>query len=792
MPKLIPFLMVLSLVTLAGGLSSQEAKDTPESLLQKSRAVLARIDGTLDVPGLKAPVEVLRDEWGVPHIYAKNQDDLFFAQGFVVAQDRLFQMDMWRRVGVGETAEVLGRERLEGDRFARLLLYRGDMEAEWASYSPDAKQIAAAFTAGINACIAQAGDKLPIEFQVLGFKPKPWRPEDILGRMSGIIMIRNFPQEISRAQLIAAVGLEKARLIAPTDPPREFAPVKELDLNGIDQAVLAGYKTATAPFKFRLDADGSNDWVVDGTLSASGKPLLANDPHRALSLPALRYLVHLHAPGWDVIGSGEPGLPGVAIGHNDRFAWGFTIVGTDQADFYIEETHPDDPTRYKVEDRWEPMKVIKEKIRIRGEKDPVEVELRFTRHGPVLHQDAARHRAYALRWIGAEPGGAAYLGCLALDRARNWREFVTACKAWKLPAENIVYADVDGDIGWIAAGLTPVRKGWDGLLPVPGVGGQYEWQRFLAMEELPQNHNPPSHLVATANHNILPAGYRHEISYEWSPPFRFMRVQKELEAKKRFTLDDFKRLQHDNTSLPGQALVRVLKTVDLQEPALKPYVELLANWDGVLSQEARSGPLYAAWLQELLQEFWAAQAPKELLDYARSARGLEILLAALEKPEQVWFGPKPVETRNELMKKTLAAAVKKVQQPLGEDSRKWSWGRLHQATFSHPLADLGPEYAKAFNLGPAPRSGDAQTPNNTRHDEKFQQVHGASYRHLFDLADWDRGLATSVPGQSGQPGSPHYADLLPLWEKEEYFPLLFSRAKVEKHTWHRLVLRPGK
>jgi penicillin amidase len=781
-------LRLLALLALLSLHSAARAAETPDALADKAHAVLARLEGEVAVPGLKEPVEVLRDRWGVPHIYAKNQDDLFFAQGFVTAQDRLFQMDLWRRLAVGETAEILGRRGLEGDRFARLVKYRGSLDAEWASYVPDARRIATAFTHGINAYIDHIGDRLPIEFTVLGIRPKKWQPEDCLGRMAGIVMTRNFRSEVARAELVAAVGIEKARRIAPVDPVQEYGPAPGLDLAGIDRTVLAGYEAATRPWQFTASG-GSNNWVVDGTLSVSGKPLLANDPHRSITVPSLRYLIHLHAPGWNVIGSGEPALPGVAVGHNDRIAWGFTIVGTDQADLYVEETNPDDATQYKVGDRWEKMTVVREQVPVHGEAAPVALELRFTRHGPVLHQDAKRHRAYALKWVGSEPGTAGYLGCLAVDRARSWREFTDALKAWKSPAENMIYADVDGNIGWVAAGLTPVRKGWDGLLPVPGAAGAYEWQGFLAVKDLPQVYNPAKHLLATANHNILPQDYPHEIGYEWAPGYRFRRIEQRLMMKKHFSLEDFASIQQDNTSLPGQALARLVRTVDIHDPELRPYIELLAGWDGVLSRESQAGPLYAAWLQELLDGVYRPHVPERCLEFLRSRNGVAVMLTALEHPEEAWFGKDPAAGRDRLLRETFARAVKKVQAKLGNDPSRWAWGKLHTVTFRHPLATLGPAYAQAFNLGPLPRPGDGLTPNATSSNVQFEQISGASYRQLFDLADWDRGLATSAPGQSGQPGSPHYADLLPLWEEGKYFPLVFSRTKVEQSAQHRLLLK---
>ena len=765
------------------------AQVTPESLVSRAKIALAQIEGDLALPGLTAPVDVLRDRWGIAHIYAQNSHDLFQAQGFVAAQDRLFQLDLWRRIGVGETAELFGEQAIEADRFARLLLYRGDMQAEWKSYAPDTEEIAAAWTQGVNAWIDHVGTNLPIEFQILGYAPARWRKEDVLSRMSGIIMTANWQREIARARLVATRGVAHARLAAPTDPPREFAPVPELDLKSIDPAIVEGYLAATRPIQFTPNASESNNWVVDGSLSASGKPMLASDPHRPIALPSLRYLVHLHAPGWNVIGSGEPALPGVAIGHNERIAWGFTIVGTDQADLYVEQTDPENSRRYRVGDTWEPMRIVRDTIRVKGREAPVPVELRFTRHGPVIHQDEQQHLAFALRWAGSEPGGAAYLGSLSVGRAQNRQEFLKALESWKIPCLNFVYADVAGTIGWVAAALTPIRRGWDGLLPVPGDSGRYEWQGFLPVAELPQSFNPDQHWLATANHNILPAGYSREIAYEWQPPFRFQRIQQRLTGKQRFTLADFHSIQHESTSLPALVLIELLKGMKLSAEA-EPFGRLLRDWDGVLSRESAAGPLYAAWLHELIEAYFEHRVPNDVRLERGDLRNVAVLLKALSAPDEASFGPDPVQSRDALLRQTFDRAMTRAQKMAGDDPRKWRWGQLHTATFRHPLASLGPAYERAFNPSPVPRSGDGHTPNNTRYNDSFQQVHGATYRHVLDLADWDRGLATSAPGQSGQPGSQHYADLLPLWAAEEYFPLAYSRGKVDEVTTHRLNLRP--
>lgn len=779
------FICLMFLLSVPGAWVS--AQETAEQILTRAESALSQIEGDLQLPGLREPVEVLRDRWGIAHIYAKNTHDLFFAQGFVAAQDRLFQIDMWRRIGLGQTAEILGEQALEGDRFARLMLYRGEMQSEWKSYSPDTEEIATAFTGGINAYIDQAGAKLPIEFQILDYAPQKWRPEDILSRMSGIIMTSNWQREIARARLIARVGIEQARLIAPTDPPRAFAAAPELDVNVIQPEIAQGYLVATRPLKFTPNLTESNNWVVDGTLSASGKPLLASDPHRALALPSLRYLVHLHAPGWNVIGSGEPALPGVAIGHNEHIAWGFTIVGTDQADLYVEQTDPQDPRRYRVGNAWEPMRIVHDTIRVKDREVPV--ELRFTRHGPVIHQDEAKHLAFVLRWAGNEPGGAAYLGSLAVGRAHNRGEFLRALESWKIPCLNFVYADVAGTIGWVAAALTPVRQGWDGLLPVPGASGKYEWQGFLSVPELPQSFDPDQHWLATANHNIVPPGYTREVAYEFDPGYRYRRIKQRLLEKTRFTIQDFQSMQHEIKSLPALELIALLKVLEV--PAeLTPFAELLKRWDGELSKDSQAGPLYAAWLQELDSAFYATRLPKDIRMERGDLRNIAVMLQRLAQPTENSFGPQPIQARDELLRMTFVQAIARTRKMLGDNPDQWRWGQLHTATFNHPLASLGLPYERAFNLGPIARSGDSHTPNNTRYNETFQQIHGASYRHVLDLADWDAGMATSAPGQSGQLGSSHYADLLPLWADAKYFPLAYSRSKVQEVTQHRLILQP--
>ena len=737
---------------------------------------LAQIEGKISIPELDQPVEILRDRWGVAHIYAQTIHDLFFAQGFVAAQDRLYQIEIWRRTGAGELAEILGPDYVSRDRIARLVRYRGEMAAEWASYSPQSKEIAEAFTSGINAYVERNRDNLPIEFELLDFEPGVWRPEHVLLRVAGLLMVRNISQEIARAKMVAQLGVEQTLRWYPTDPNRDLRPDPEVDLAGIDDRVTSEYRRAVS-IPVLHEQDGSNNWVVNSKLSASGAPLLASDPHRPVILPSLRYLIHLNAPGWNVIGSGEPALPGVAIGHNERVGWGFTIVQYDLADLFVEKTNPENNRQYLFQGEWLDMEVERQEVRVKGRSEPEQVELAFTRNGPVIWTDPENHRVVALRWAGQEPGTAGYLGSLALDQVRDWNGFVEAMRAWKVPAENIVYADVDGNIGWVAAGLMPVREGWSGLLPVPGHTGQYKWHGFLDVGDLPQLFNPASGYIATANHQIIPAGYTRELGFDWSAPYRFDRINEVLAQGGQFSIEDFKALQLDETSLPARQLVALLR---VSSDGSSTAVEAFDGWDFVLGVESNQAALFEAWMKRLPIKYIEAYAPP-------SSRGL--ISRYLQLPTLIdGLRAIPTEQRRRIMSESLDEAFEELTSKLGTDFADWRWGDLHRISFRHPLSN-SPERRSVLDLGSIRRGGDGFTPNATR-GPGYSQSSGASYRHILDLADWDRSVFTSTPGQSGQPGSPHYGDLLPMWAEGRYAPLVFSRSAVEENTAHRLLLEP--
>lgn len=781
-----------------------------QSLEQRAHAALSLTNGTLKLSGLERPVTVLRDPWGVPHIYAQNEHDLFFAQGFVAAQDRLFQMELWKRVGQGRLAEVFGPAYLERDVNARRLTYRGPMAEEYASYAPDAKLIVEAFAEGINAEIAlrtaPGGPGLPLEFQLAGFAPEPWRPEDCLNRMAGFPMTRNAVTELLHAKLATLLGTKKASALLNLDPPitldsfpgedlAGLAPELLRNLQGSDSSMMMPVDLTTAfalPEEQGSSKWASNNWVVSGKLTASGRPLLSNDPHRTVDKsPALRYIVHLVAPGWNVIGATEPGTPGVQDGHNERVAWGWTIFGMDQQDLYLEKLDANSSQRYETESGWQQMEVSRSTFHVKGKAD-VTVELKFTRHGPVLWEDAAMHRALALRWVGAEPGTAGYIGNLSLDRAHNWQEFEEAVKRWKLPTHNIVYADVDGNIGEHSVGMAPVRKNFTGTMPVPGAGG-FEWAGWVPVPELPHQFNPERGFVVTANQRMTGKDFAYNVGYEWIEPFRANRITEVLsEAVKtghKLTRADMEQLQNDVTSLPARRLVQLLRSAAGNSEDAP--TQMLFRWNAALERESPAAALYEIWQGEIEKETLHRLAPESAWKILDGRISLTVVLNSLEHPDQETFGTQPQVARDNLLLDTLKTAVEKLKKLQGVEPAYWSWGRLHTVTFHHPL-ELLPGAKELFTIGPLTRPGDSHTVNNASYyGEKFDQVSGPSYREILDPGNWDESVVANVPGESGQPGSPHYADLVPLWDKTQYFPMLYSQAAVEKQATDRLVLEPA-
>ncbi|MDF2231026.1 penicillin acylase family protein [Albimonas sp. CAU 1670] len=762
---------------------------------------------TLALAGLSARAEIRVDRWGLPHIKAGSLEDLFFAQGANAARDRLWQIDLWRKRGLGRLAASFGPGFLEQDKAARAFLYRGDMAPEWAAYGPDAEMICTRFAAGINAWIdaIEAGDApLPPEFAMTGTTPERFAPEDLV-RIRSHALTRNALSEVIRAQVLAKAGAETDLLRRNLEPPVEAGeppiPHAEVPLEALDF-----FRLATAPVTFPAErmtcpleqagkwrkvdelegvvADaawtGSNNWAVSGLRTATGRPILAGDPHRAHGLPSLRYLVHLTAPGLDVIGAGEPSMPGICMGHNGQGAFALTIFGTDQEDVYVYDL--DEAGRYRGPDGWAQVERAEEVFEIAGHA-PQTHALEFTCHGPVLLRD--RGRLFALRSVWFEPGSAAYFGGLSTMRARSVDEFREALRRFGAPSLNHVWADVEGDICWQPAGIVPVRRNWTGLLPAKG-DGTNEWEGFHPLEALPHAVNPARGFVHSANEFNLPEGYDQtetQIGFEWLESTRADRIAAVLSADPAHTVAASQALQTDVVSLPTRRILALVAGL----PAGTPGRSLLADWDGAYRADSAAALLMGWWWTRRLKAALFARLAPQVPAVLFAPGDVEGIVQALESPD-ARFGPDPVVARDALMAETLAQAHADVAERFGADEAAWRWGDLHQGHFEHPLSARD----AALDIGPLPMGGDYTTVMMAAYrGTDFGVIAGASVRFVVDVGDWDASVCINAPGQSGDPASPHYRDLAPLWAKGDYVPFLYTDAAVEAAVDFRVTLTPG-
>ncbi|MBB4685274.1 penicillin amidase [Amycolatopsis jiangsuensis] len=699
---------------------------------------------------------------------------------------------------MGQLSEVLGPSYVEQDRAARLFLYRGDMRAEWASYGPEAKLAATRFAEGINGYIDWLGrhpESVPPEFRTLGYQPAHWRPEDVV-RIRTHAIGENLMWEVARARMVCLAGAGASRYLRSLHPDHVAKVPTGLDPCSVPADVLSVYDKATAAVTFPkgvgtqkdiADAtSGSNSWAIGPGRTATGRPILANDPHRgADALPSGRYLAQLSAPGLNLTGAGEPWNPGIAIGHNGTVAFGLTNLPIDQTDLYVYDLDPADHSRYRYRGRWEPITKVTETIPVHGSA-PVRRELGFTRHGPIVKIDEKAHKAFAVRTVWTEPGSSAYLGSLNYQRARNFGQFTAGMRKWGAPGSNLVYADTHGDIGYVPAGLTPRRTGadYDGLLPVPG-DGRYEWDGFHANSELPGQHNPPAGYFASANDYNLPPGYPVVSNYEWQLPYRKQRIDELIEAKPGATVADSLAVQRDEKSLVATQLVPFVRALSSADPDTAKAIALLSGFDGVASVESAPAALYETWIMKYLHSGWAhTLLPQDAADVLSQTINpdFSLVIDSFTHPD-AWFGKDGAAARDKLILDTLPLAFHDVAGKLGEDPAKWRWGGLQYAQFNHPLGSP--------NVGPTPMGGDYATIHPSFfHPLTYQQVIGATFKMALDVGDWDASRAINAPGQSGDPRSPHYRDLNDLWASGGSFPLLSSRAEVERHLDTRIRLVP--
>lgn len=779
---------------------------------------------SLTVSGLKEPVEVIRDQYGVNHIYAKNEHDLFFAQGYCAAKDRLFQFEVWRRQATGTVAELLGSREIKRDIGARLFRFRGDLKQELNHYHDRGEAIINAYTAGVNAYITETEKNpklLPIEFQLLNTKPQKWTPDIVISRHQGLVM--NLTEEIQVGRMVARMGAKKVKELenyGPGDPVLDLDPAinGERLFDDVIELYNAYRKTvAFAPedlvaynntnldeyrYLAKLDEEahqsvmdqerqviGSNNWIVSGKYSQSKYPLLANDPHRAISVPSLRYMVHLNAPGWNVVGGGEPTIPGISIGHNEHGAWGLTVFEIDSEDLYVYELNPANKNQYKYQGGWEDMRLENDVIRVKGGPD-VDVVHRYTRHGPVTYFDEKNNIAYAVRAGWMDIGGSPYLASLRMDQATTWEEFREACSYSHLPGENMIWADRKGNIGWQVVGIAPIRKNWSGMVPVPG-DGRYEWSGYLPIKSLPNAFNPEEGFLATANENLVPDNYPHRnaVGWSWAESYRADRINEVLAMNRKFSIGDMMRLQADYLSIPARTLIPLLTELKSSDKTTESARQMLTKWDFVMTKNSIEAAIYKAWedrLQNNIKPLFVPENARDLVRYLPLSNVIDWIQTA--RPE---FGSNSVVARDEFLIKALQDAIGDLTKKLGADMKKWQYGQpaYHHVLIKHPLSNAANAATrKKLEVGPLPRGGYGSTPGMTGNGDN--QTHGATFRIVADTEDWDKTMFTLAPGQSGDPENKFYSNLFPLWANDKHFPVYFSRDLVEKSAAEKVLLKP--
>jgi penicillin amidase len=758
--------------------------------------------------GLSKPVEIIRDRWGVPHIYAQNDQDLFFAQGFVHAQDRLFQMDTFRRVGSGRVSELIGSSGLATDRFARYFGWNKVAEAQMRSLDAETQKLLDVYSAGVNAYIRQGN--LPVEFSLLAYTPDPWRFWDtaVWGAVLAWGLSVNWETELVRVLLLEALGPEKAFDLTSLydDDYQTIIPDEQVGQR-LAQALMESYQQAilTMPLGNIPSGKGigSNNWAVNGELTASGRPILANDPHLPPLFPPFWYENHLVGESYNVTGFTMPGVPGVIIGHNEHVAWGVTNAFPDVQDIYIERFHVQDPSLYEVNGCWQQADLVEEVIKVRGGKAVAET-VRYTRHGPVFSDLLPQQLGdLSLRWASHSPNSHM---CTILDmnRATNWGEFRESLRSWGFPSQNVVYADVNDNIGYMMPGLVPQRGKGAGLLPVPGWNDDHEWDGWIPFEELPVISNPPEGMIVTANNRVHGATYPHLLTSEWLPDYRARRIWELLANNVPLTLEMNGRIQADTVSLQMRRFKRLalagLSAGQYRDRDSAYAVRQLRNWDGDMRPELVEPSLSFGWLVcftravveqatgpvlavQLMQKNPPESFPLDpFLDIAT-----ELALNWLEHGSPAWVGDiKP------LLWPALQETLQILRHELGRSPYNWQWGKLHQVDMRHPFAKV-PGLGRAWKRVKLPVGGDGYTVNQSEVGLLFPPdpvTVIASCRLIMDVGDWDNSLAVLPGGQSGHLASPHFQDGLADWQNDRYHPMLFTRERIEKVVEGITLLEP--
>jgi penicillin amidase len=848
---------------IAGGILVFLAVALLGAWLWVTRQAFPKTRGRITVEGIIAPVEIFRDRYGVPHIYARSAEDLFFAQGFVHAQDRFWQMEFWRRLAAGRLSELFGKKLLETDKFLRTMGFYEVAKEQYEQYGAETREYLEAYAAGVNAYILKRRPaRLGLEFLLLklqgvDFEIEPWQPADTVswGKMMCYDLGTNYKLERLNIEVLKAAGIGKwSGFFAPY---REDMPVVISD----EELLRSGFPLLGGGEKshrvFGSGGVGSNNWVISGSRTATGKPYLANDMHLGIQMPSIWYEIGLHgideqgrvgrteACPFHMRGYSFPGAPGVIAGHNDRIAWGHTNLGGDVQDLYIERINPENPDQYEVNGEWVDMDIRYETIRIHKEDEPYVLRVRHTRHGPILTDlnsweklgtfftlpEAGREfpentgfTVLALRWTALEPGQL-HRAVFMIDQARNWEEFREALRYWDVPAQNIVYADVDGNIGYQVPGLYPIRKRGAGLAPVPGWTDEYEWQGYVAYEELPFLYNPSKGYIVTANNPVTTPNFPIPQGSEFAYGYRARRITEMIEAFGHgITAEQIAQIQGDTFDQAAYEILPYLEGLDLKgEPeqppedesekerekrekhlaeeleALQEARERLLAWDKRMEMESAEAVLYGYFYIKLVEETFKDQYPESSWPPAASGRLQNAFFYLFSDPRNPWWDdqrtPEKRETRDEILVRAFRKGYRAAVKELGDRIDSWEWGKVHTALFRNQTfgqSGIAP-IERIFNRGPvAVRGGNTQVSvAQWRIEEPFEVFHIASQRAIYDLGDLGASLMIHPTGQSGHPGHRHYGDFIEPWRQIEYHPTYWERSAVEKASRRPLVLRPG-
>ncbi len=771
----------------------------------------------IQINGLKDRVTIRRDERGIPYVEAQNDEDLYFGQGYATAADRLWQMDLFRRTARGELAEILGAGPnnfvLEQDKLHRTYGFAQAAEAEFATTSPRARAVLEAYARGVNAYASSLDPKsMPPEFQILNYSFRPWTPADTF------VVVKIFFEALSDTWRLDV--MRQALSVLPAEKRADFLPaISPMDVLVVGKDTQSKAKTAqmkraaVSPqtleklaqnqavaaaaldrIGFHTDAlAASNNWVVSGRRTVSGKPLLANDPHLRPTAPSIWYMIHLSAPGMRAAGVGTAGIPGVILGHNDRIAWGFTNVGPDVQDLYVEKFDPENAKRYQTPSGWQDAVVRREEIKVRkgfvgSEHNIVTHEVTVTRHGPIIFEGDGKR--YALRWTALDPSKNNADLSYALNRARNWKEFNTALESFTAPTQNIVYADVDGHIGYHAAGVVPIRKSGDGSVPYDGATDAGEWSSYIPISKLPALFDPPSGIIVTANQRIVGTDYPYFLTHSWAQPYRARRILDLLNEKPKLTADDFRRILGDVYSIAGVSFTR--EAVKLLKPKLTPAddklratLEAFEKWDGRMNAESTAALLAAQIRLAFRSKIVAANLGPELSKNFQWSNFDTTLDRILKEQPAAWL-PKEFSSYADLLRACHDEAISNLTRILGADETKWTWGDFAKARFQHPLGSA-PLIGGQFTIPPFPQIGTGGLLGAT-----VNVGAAVSMRLIADPGDWDKTQQGIALGESGSPKSPHWNDQLADWRAVTPREFPFTQPAVLKATKKTLVLEPTK